>query len=218
MSNVEPDPAVFIMLLACVPLAFAYKVYLRITLPQAFGVVFGAAVLVFIFCVRWMGSVPGYGNGLEWMTLAAVGFWLFVVPFVVRLVRAWLFDDLKPEERKSGAEGVRAWLRGGNLFCAIAIPVTGWYGFDCSPWALLIVTLLALIARPLLVATLPEVAGESEAPPAEDTLKGERERVMRMLEEGKIKADDATELLSALAATSPASPGAESPRPPMTSR
>jgi hypothetical protein len=207
-------------LILTIPLMFIYKKYLRIKITPAFGVVIVAIVLAVLVITRMIrnGHIPH--NEEVTVILGAFVFFASAVPFIVRLVRAWLFDDLKPEERLGGAEGARAWLSGGNLVCLIAIPITGYLGLGYSPWALALVCLLALVARPLLtgsgvVSAEPAMAAEV---PKVDTLKAERERVLRMLEEGTIKADDASDLLSALAATNPSPTMEKSTKSPLSSK
>ena len=146
-------------------------------------------------------------------------FYVFALALVVRLCRAWFFDELREGEELTGGEGARVWLRGGNLVCAIAITLFGAYGFGYSPFALALIAFLAIVARPLLAAGVaaPPATITASAGTQQTGSEGERERVLRLLEEGKIDADGAADLLNALGAAGASASTAVS-RPPMSSR
>jgi hypothetical protein len=193
---------VLLVALMCLPCVFFYRKYLRISLLAVLGVLLAAMGIGIVATRQHLEFV---GRHLEhrdpidrtFVPIACFLFVLVVVPFLVRLVRAWLLDDLTDAERRPNAEGMRAWLRGGNLLCALAIPALGWYGYGYSGWALLVVTLMALEARPLLASAMQSSdSGATE----NDVLRSDHDRIMRLLESGKIRADEASDLLSALGA------------------
>lgn len=121
---------------------------------------------------------------------------LLAIPFVMRLYRKWIGGHLTEAEKMPGVEGVRAWLGMGNTLCATAIPLCLWGGFGYSPAGMLALTYGLLLAYPLL-----QIASQSAEPvpavPAED-LSSEREKVLELLEAGRITADETAELLNAL--------------------
>jgi hypothetical protein len=131
-------------------------------------------------------------------------FSMAVFPFVVRLFRKWIGGHLTDAEKLPGMDGVRAWLSVGNLICAILIPICAWQVFQVSLPAMFALTFGLLLAYPVfnLVSATP-----SPAPtlPPED-LSNEREKVLQLLETGKINADESAELLNALGQSVPQRP------------
>ena len=134
---------------------------------------------------------------------------LLALPFLARLYRKWIGGHLTDAEKLPGIDGVRAWLGVGNVICAGLIPICVWQVFDYSPIGFWALTFGALLVYPLL-----NMASDSAQPapvvPVED-LSSEREKVLQLLETGKISAADSAELLNALAhsAPPPAQPAAE---------
>ena len=192
-----------------VPSAYFYKTYLRINYGAAFGLIVVATVIgytatrermdVLRSVEKWRGT--DFPEAV--VPLVCFLFYILTVALLVRLFRAWVFGELRDGEELAGGDGARAWLSGGNLVCAIGIPVTGWWGFDYSAFALAIVVVLAIVARPMLAAGMPAAAAPTAGGGGEDaSIENDKERVLRMLEEGSIQADEAADLLSALGATS----------------
>ncbi len=130
--------------------------------------------------------------------------WLLVVPFGVKLYRKWIGGHLTEAEKLPGLDGVRAWLGVGNVICAALIPLCVWAISGFSPFAIMALTFGLLLAYPLL-----NMASDSAHPaptvPTEDLSK-EREKVLQLLETGKISADESAELLNALAHSAPPPP------------
>lgn len=129
---------------------------------------------------------------------------LLAVPFAVRLYRKWIGGQLTDAEKLPGMDGVRAWLTPGNLICATLIPICAWQVFQVSLPAMFALTFGLLLAHPAfnLASAVPQPA---PAGPAED-LSAEREKVLQLLEAGKITADESAELLNALGQTVPQRP------------
>ena len=126
---------------------------------------------------------------------------LLAVPFIVRLYRKWIGGHLTEAEKLPGAAGVRAWLGAGNIICASLIPICVWQVFGYSPIGFWALTFGALLAYPVFnLAT--DSARPAAAVPVEDLSK-EREKVLQLLEAGKISAADSAELLNALAHSAP---------------
>jgi SHOCT-like domain len=121
-----------------------------------------------------------------------------IVPFVAKLYQKLIGAKLTEEERAVGAQGFRAWLRGGNLFCCISIPFFAWLGFGYSFLSVLGFMVLAILAYPL-VNTITK--GNNSATEHYDELSEEREKVLNLLEQGKITSEKCAELLNALGRT-----------------
>jgi hypothetical protein len=122
---------------------------------------------------------------------------LVAIPFLAKLYLTWIAGAVTDAEKAPGIEGVRAWLRGGNLLCAILISLCLWLGFGYSFWSPVALALMALLAFPFLYMAMTPNPGKAPAPPA-DALSPERERVLKMLDDGKITAQESAELLNAL--------------------
>jgi hypothetical protein len=133
---------------------------------------------------------------------------LFSLIFVVKLYRVWLMEGATEAERLPGVAGVRAWLEPRNLLLAAGIAFNAWLGyqFPCVP--MLVLCLALLIAYPAYQSAMMQAAPSPARPihrepePA-DVGAPEREKVLAMLEAGKITAEECAELLGALARTSP---------------
>lgn len=126
------------------------------------------------------------------------------VPFAIRLYRKWIGGHLTEAEKLPGIDGMRAWLSVGNIICAVLIPICVWQVFGYSPFAIAALTFGLLLAYPLLNLashqTQPAPVG-----PTED-LSSEREKVLQLLEAGKISAVESAELLNALGHSTPPPP------------
>ncbi|HTB86052.1 MAG TPA: hypothetical protein VK742_20570 [Candidatus Sulfotelmatobacter sp.] len=126
------------------------------------------------------------------------------VPFAIRLYRKLIGGWLTDAEKLPGMDGVRAWLTPGNLVCAVLIPICTWQVFFIALPAMFALTFGLVLVYPVfnLVSASPQPA---PAGPSED-LSTEREKVLRLLETGKITADESAELLNALGSTVPHRP------------
>jgi hypothetical protein len=96
---------------------------------------------------------------------------------------------------------VRAWLGVGNVICAVLLPIclSSIYGVSLS--ALLALTFGLLLAYPLLNMASQSAQPAPAAQP--EDLSHEREKVLQLLEAGKITADESAELLNALSHSAP---------------
>jgi hypothetical protein len=129
--------------------------------------------------------------------LAFGGAIVFLTAFVLRLWGRWVGDRATPEERQPGLAGVRAWFSASNVVVAVAIVLTTWLAFDVSPLLMVVVVAAALAAYPVLRM---ESAPVTSTPV--DDLSVEREKIVAMLEAGKLTPDESAELLQALSETS----------------
>ena len=97
--------------------------------------------------------------------------------------------------------GIHAWLRAANLIPALLISLFAWAGFGMSFLAVLTLTLLLLVAYPICRMIYGSPAPETTAEPQNS--RAERERVLKMLEDGRITAEECSELLNALGHVNP---------------
>jgi hypothetical protein len=119
------------------------------------------------------------------------------VALLIKVYRAAVLDIAKPAERLTGTAGVRAWLSPLNVIAVIAISVTADLALDYNYFAVAILGLSALLAYPL-AETVMQSSRSPESTPLQAPAE-ERQRVLALVEAGKISAEDAAELLSALA-------------------
>ena len=136
------------------------------------------------------------------MVMSAILCFIIAVPFIVRLWSKWVQGNLTEEERSPGAVGWRAWFRGGNIVVALIIAVLAWKGFMIPLPLMLLATFGALAVYPAILSASETAAPSAEPPPyPADNLSAEREKVLSLLESGKISAEESAELLTALGAT-----------------
>ena len=126
---------------------------------------------------------------------------LLAMPFAVLLYRKWIGGHLTDAEKLPGIDGVRAWLGVENVICAGLIPICVWQVFGYSPIGIGALTFGLLLAYPML-NMISQSAQPATAVPAEDLSK-EREKVLQLLEAGKINPVESAELLNALAHSAP---------------
>ncbi|HTJ00661.1 MAG TPA: hypothetical protein VL527_17395, partial [Dongiaceae bacterium] len=148
-----------------------------------------------------------FGGPISLSCLAcAIGLPLLGLPFLVRLHRKWIGGQVTEAEKLPGSAGVRAWLGAGNIICAALLAICLNQLFGVSFLAATTLTFGLLLIYPLLMlATDP--AATTPAAPGED-LSHEREKVLQLLESGRITAEESAELLNALGQSVPARPPA----------
>ncbi|MEM7147137.1 MAG: hypothetical protein AAF591_18620 [Verrucomicrobiota bacterium] len=186
-------------------LAFVYRGYLRLGYWKSYGLAIlalGAGATMAVLYSQRIGSMgmPDVMTQPRRTMVAMVFFPVFLVPLLARLYRAWVMGKTTEGEKQLGADGVRAWLGVGNVIFVLGTASCGWVAMGYSFWALLMLGAMALVAYPVV-----RTAGANQAFDLEQGVgeKGgaagtEKERVLRMLEEGKVQPDEAAELLSAL--------------------
>jgi hypothetical protein len=180
------------------------------------GVGFGAAVLWVLAALAGVGlclAIPlmtrpegwfradfehaNMEHVLSWVIGALLP--LFAVPLALRLYRAWVQGVLTEAERLTDMAGIRAWLRPGTLVCALGLALCACLGYDYSFGGVLALGLAAILAYPVINMLAPHAAAAPPAPaPPSESLAADRQRVLHLLEEGKINAEESTELLGAL--------------------
>jgi hypothetical protein len=187
--------------------SFAYRRYTGLKHWQSVLLGLFTAALAGLFCVyyheelRRRLQLGRNDDDVALTACASIILPLLVFPFAVRLYHKWISGQLTDAEKLPGLDGVRAWLGVGNLVCATLIPVCVWLLFGTSLAIMFALTFGLLLAYPIftLASAAPPPA---PAAPAED-LSAEREKVLQLLETGKITADESAELLNALGQSVP---------------
>jgi len=190
-----------------------YGRYLRISRWKSVLLLFAAVVasicLTFWRCeqIRSGRAVTPIGFGdhefFDGLSIALAGLLpMAAVPFLAKLYLTWIAGATTEEEKAPGIAGVRAWLRAGNLVCAVLIALCLWAGFGYAFLSPFVLALLALLAYPLLNMAMTENSAPAAAPPpVAGAVAPERERVLKLLDDGKITAAECAELLNALGQT-----------------
>jgi hypothetical protein len=159
-----------------------------------------------------------YGSHDDALAKACVFQALFILTgtaFAIRLYRKWLDGAMTEDERSVGTAGLRAWLSPANLAVGAVVAVSAWQGLGWSLVLMLAFTIGLLLLSPMLNR---ERATASTPAPVPSVAPGssEREKVLALLEAGKITADESAELLHALnsvgTAPQPVAPPLSRPR------
>ncbi|MCE5230345.1 hypothetical protein LLG95_12240 [bacterium] len=158
---------------------------------------------------------------LDQAMIAAVIFFMCAFPFAAKLYYKFGRKILSDAEKTPGLAGVRAWLSLTNVAAALIIATTAFIGSYefCSFWLVFIGLLVVLLVYPVRnsfgqpTQSVAAQAAPAQAPQAPN-LTDERERVLKLLEEGQISTEDSVELLNAL--TESARAEAASARPGMS--
>ena len=191
-----------------------YGRYLRISGGKA--IMLWLAALIASFAVGVFRIHQFRRVGLEDEDVFSIGFAFLLpwaaIPFLAKLYLTWIAGAATDAEKAPGMEGIRVWLRGGNLVCAVLISICLWLGFGYSFWAPVALALMALLAFPILNMALATTSVQAPAP-STDALAPERERVLKMLDDGKVTAQESAELLNALGHTAQARPPQSAPAP-----
>jgi len=128
---------------------------------------------------------------------------VLIIALAAKLYGKWIAGGGTEDEKAPGARGFRAALSLGNVLCVIAIAACAYFGDVLSPLIALMIGLICLLIGPALM--ILNKAGATPRPAAEmPGLAEQRERVLKLLEAGRINADESAELLNALAASSAA--------------
>ena len=134
---------------------FAYKKALNISRSNA-ALVFLLCVAAAIVSFLYRDSMPlPHRNGFwqreaVWPLLAATLLPFFAIPFLINLYRCWIGGRFTDAEKAPGMDGIRAWLRGGNLVCALFVSAFACIGYGYAFWGMLALTVMTLLAYPIL--------------------------------------------------------------------
>lgn len=120
--------------------------------------------------------------------------------FLLKIVRKWQEIGLTELEKQPGLPGFKAWLCPSNLLWGIVIAISGsLLGFGFFNIFMIVLILLAIYPA---LKTLGTPEGKELKPETGDTIlkssSEETEKILKMLEKGKITSEDATDLLNAL--------------------
>lgn len=144
------------------------------------------------FHQNWVVS-PLVSGGLI-ILLSRIGAILCGVYLGIELYRKWTENNLKPDERKPGLEGFKAWLTPRHIGLCIGLAACAWIGFGASFLEYLVLSLLVVCAYPVItLLSHPRPA----ITPAQD-LSQARNKILDMLAEKKITLEESKELLEAL--------------------
>ncbi len=205
-----PEPiylARILVMLVLVPVLFMLpgflllRCWVRLRRESSFLIALATAL-----CAAGYGAWRGYqfsellhdSRAEETMALMVAGtvlLVLFAVPFFIKLYRAWTGIHVSPEEQAPGAAGVRAWLSPGNLIVATLIAICATAAFDCQFLGVVALLVGCLLIQPL-VNTMG--AGNLVSNNPESSHSAEREKVLSLLEAGRITAEESADLLNAL--------------------
>lgn len=172
-----------------------YSQYLGISITRAAQLWFGTLLVG----VVWLAMLGG--GTMVWRAPASPQLWMHLarllaaVPLGVMLYMKWVLGITNTQERALGMAGVQAWLKGSNLLLALILSAANAGTLLYSFTQTLALTVLALIAYPVL-NTLFHFASRDpqnrrESDPA-------RSRILGLLEKGQINAEECAVLLSAL--------------------
>jgi hypothetical protein len=204
--NAEGPAAFITFLLANASSLAWYRGYLASTRRQATLLWLAALAIsgaVFAWHVNGDRRLPHFGNNEMSQEIDAVAalagaacLSFFAVPFVAKMYFKWVGGLVTEQEKTPGADGVRAWLKAGNLICALLLSLCASFGYGYSFWGIFAVCVAALLAYPAVrfafqSAPAAEVPKEAPSP--------EREKIVKLAAEGKITAEESTALLNALA-------------------
>ena len=142
---------------------------------------------------------------------------LFVFALGVFLGNLWL-DARQYRKTVNGnpltTSNLKTFWRIGHLLRGGAVVLTGWAGLGFSPVTMLLLVGVGLVASPLLAWAGADPSATDNKSETEEApnLDAERERVLSMVESGRITSEEGVELLGALAESVAAAPRPEAPR------
>jgi len=125
---------------------------------------------------------------------------LFGIPLVLKVYRAWIGVYVTEAEKLPGTPGIRAWLSPANMILALITSLCACYGFGYPFFAIFALSVIILLTYPI-GNSMTQNTTPPQSPLKQETLTSERERVLSLLDAGKITAEESAELLNALAAT-----------------
>ncbi|MEW6239023.1 MAG: hypothetical protein AB1656_26885 [Candidatus Omnitrophota bacterium] len=189
-------PILLLILIAMVPL---YKRYLNCSISRAAfiailsDIAFFASMLIPILIAESASKSSTITGTIVLTQFLPRGLlYFFAIPFAVNLYDKWIKNQLTAEEKRPGMDSIRAWLGAGNLICCFGTAFCAWRGYDSPFWAVLIAMLGATLAYPVLNML------SYKGPSGQADLSKAREKILQMLEAGKITAEESAELLKAL--------------------
>ncbi len=187
---------------------FGYRRYTGLPAYKAFfallasGIACGARIYFRDEATRHFPNL-GHRDEIMMGNIAAGLLIVFASAFILRLWGRWVGGLATEAERQSGTEGVRAWFCASNVAVGILVVLCAWLGEGVPPLLGAVVVAALLAAYPVLKMESAPVAAPAAAPV---DLSAEREKIVSMLQAGKLAADESAELLQALSATAKTAP------------
>jgi len=189
---------------------FSFRSYTGLKLGQAFFAL-AASVVAGAFSAyhRALALEPLIQSRYErnrnveiYLAIAAVGLvYPLIVALSLRLWGRWIGGKATPAECEPGVAGIRAWFCASNIGVAVLLVDFAWYGYDVSPFLGAVIVAALLAAYPILRMESSVPAAVIASPVGED-LSAEREKIVSMLEAGKLTPEESAELLQALGESS----------------
>ncbi len=178
---------------------FWFRKYTGLSADKGFLALLASVIAAGVQVFTRIQNIPrGLGHDVEMRVFISAmtsgAFIVFAAAFALRLWGKWVGGKATAEESQAGQPGVQAWFSAANVVVGLALVILAWAGYDVSP-------LLTAAAVGAALAAYPLMRMESPAPiitPLPDHSGGEREKIVAMLEAGKITADECAELLQAL--------------------
>lgn len=159
---------------------------------------------------RGSSTLPWEEQRMLW-SVEVMAFVVVSIPLILRLYGKWIGGKSTPAELAGGAEGARAWLCPVNCVVALIVACTAWLAFDLPLILNLAVVFGLLLVGPAFRSVKPEIPVIAPVP---EIGVSERDKVLAMLESGRITAEESAELFHALAASQSAPPTVHPPLSP----
>jgi hypothetical protein len=211
MNSNDPTPIILVVFLMPLIFLVAGTWYGRSALGLRFwraflfcvGVTLGATATILVpSLIRPHGVERGYGqlhnNETLRLVFADVAVFLTLL-LVAQLWQRWLSPQTIGDVKTAAAP---TWLTPGQGVLALLLAASASWGWDWSFVGVLLLAQFAMVAHPLYhhkLALPPPPRAEPEP-----VNSGEREKVLAMLDAGRITVAESAELLNALAASAPA--------------
>jgi len=220
MNQNDPTPIFLVVFLMPLIFLVAGTWYSRSALGLRFGRAFlfsvgatlGATAAILVpALIRPRGGERGFGpfHNNEPLRLVFADAAVFLTLLLVaQLWQRWL-NPQTTGDVKTAASPV--WLTPGQGILAMLLAASAAWGWDWSFVGVLLLALAALLAHPLYHHKLAQPPPPRAEP--EPVNSGEREKVLAMLDAGRITVTESAELLSALAVSAPAPAAAARPAP-----
>ncbi len=124
----------------------------------------------------------------------------FAIPYLIMLYRKWIGNHVTEQEKMPNMDGIRSWLRAGNLVCCFGMAFCAWRYFHNPPVISTFVKVLILTIGGLLVYPLLNMLSHfvNRQTAGKEEFARASEKILDLLEKGKINPQESAELLGAL--------------------
>jgi hypothetical protein len=180
-----------------------YRFLLRVGVAASILLVFGVltAAVTYLQMTSFIPLAPATFGGVPPRIAAIVAITHFQVAIVllaglgVKLYLA-LIGRASPAELTPGTDGLRAWLRPFHVVLVVIMTLAARFSVGWSLAGAFMLGAALLLVFPLLQLFIR--SQDVTATVSNDSSSDERERVLKLLEAGKINAEEAAELINAL--------------------